>query len=108
MSVTTTRAGQPVVAFDIDKRRIAELRKGRDRTGAHFGKFDMVLTTYGTLRRDALEFKDQTFDAVWLSGKHKELIANIDVSKCPRCRYDNFNRIAAEAFEQDGMHRDFL
>jgi UDP-N-acetyl-D-galactosamine dehydrogenase len=27
------KAGRPVVAFDIDKRRIAELRKGRDRTG---------------------------------------------------------------------------
>jgi UDP-N-acetyl-D-galactosamine dehydrogenase len=27
------RSGQPVVAFDIDKRRIAELSKGHDRTG---------------------------------------------------------------------------
>ncbi len=53
-------------------------------------------------------FKDQTFDAVWLSDKHKALINDIDVSKCPRCRYDNFNRIAAEAFEHDGMHLSFL
>jgi superfamily II DNA or RNA helicase len=30
--------------------------------GAHFTEYDVVLTTYGTLRRDALHFKDQRFD----------------------------------------------
>jgi GTP 3',8-cyclase len=53
-------------------------------------------------------FKDQTFNAVWLSDKHKALIENIDVSRCPRCRYDRFNLLARDAFEKDGMHRDFL
>jgi superfamily II DNA or RNA helicase len=34
----------------------------RRKPGAHFAEFDVVLTTYGTLRRDALAFKDQRFD----------------------------------------------
>ena len=33
VAVTFGRAGQPVVAFDIDKRRIGELIDGHDRTG---------------------------------------------------------------------------
>jgi superfamily II DNA or RNA helicase len=35
---------------------------GRQKPGAHFDDYDLVLTTYGTLRRDAFEFKDRTFD----------------------------------------------
>jgi superfamily II DNA or RNA helicase len=35
---------------------------GRLKPGAHFREYDVVLTTYGTLRRDALHFKDQRFD----------------------------------------------
>ncbi len=34
----------------------------RLKPGAHFREYDVVLTTYGTLRRDALHFKDQRFD----------------------------------------------
>ena len=33
VATTFARTGAPVVAFDIDERRIAELAKGRDRTG---------------------------------------------------------------------------
>ena len=33
VAATFARAGQPVVAFDIDARRIGELRSGHDRTG---------------------------------------------------------------------------
>jgi hypothetical protein len=35
---------------------------GRLKPGAHFSEYDIVLTTYGTLRRDALQLKDQRFD----------------------------------------------
>jgi hypothetical protein len=35
---------------------------GRGQPGAHFNDYDVVLTTYGTLRRDALAFKDLAFD----------------------------------------------
>jgi len=34
----------------------------RLKPGAHFAEYDVVVTTYGTLRRDALHFKDQRFD----------------------------------------------
>jgi superfamily II DNA or RNA helicase len=30
--------------------------------GEHFSEYDVIITTYGTLRRDALEFKAQHFD----------------------------------------------
>jgi hypothetical protein len=35
---------------------------GRQKPGPHFQDYDLILTTYGTLRRDALEFKDCKFD----------------------------------------------
>jgi SNF2 family DNA or RNA helicase len=35
---------------------------GRDKTGEHFSDWDVILTTYGTLRRDVLLFKDIKFD----------------------------------------------
>jgi superfamily II DNA or RNA helicase len=34
---------------------------GRRHPGAHFNDFDLVLTTYGTLARDALHFKERRF-----------------------------------------------
>jgi superfamily II DNA or RNA helicase len=34
----------------------------RARPGEHFSEYDVVITTYGTLRRDVLEFKAQHFD----------------------------------------------
>ena len=34
----------------------------RLKPGDHFREYDVVITTYGTLRRDALQFKDRRFD----------------------------------------------
>ncbi|MET0500111.1 MAG: SNF2-related protein [Candidatus Binatia bacterium] len=34
----------------------------RLKPGEHFRDYDVVITTYGTLRRDALQFKDRRFD----------------------------------------------
>ena len=39
---------------------------GRSRSGEGFEDYDLVLTTYGTLRRDAAMFKDLAFDYVIL------------------------------------------
>ena len=45
------------------KLRILEHTGGdRRKPGDHFDGYDVVLTTYGTLRRDALQFKDLGFD----------------------------------------------
>ena len=39
---------------------------GRPRAGDHFREHDLIITTYGTLRRDAVDFKDLVFDYVIL------------------------------------------
>jgi SNF2 family DNA or RNA helicase len=38
--------------------------------GNHFNDYDLILTTYGTLRRDAFYFKDFVFDYVVLDEAH--------------------------------------
>lgn len=48
------------------------------------------------------------FTEVWMDAQHRQMIDSIDVSKCPPCRYDGYNRIIAEAFDADGMHAKFL
>jgi superfamily II DNA or RNA helicase len=48
----------------------------RRRGNGHFDGYDVVLTTYGTLRRDALDFKDARFDYVILD--EAQAIKNAD------------------------------
>lgn len=48
------------------------------------------------------------FKDVWLSAQHRQMIADIDVSKCPSCRYDGYNQLIEEAFLSDAMHKEFL
>jgi MoaA/NifB/PqqE/SkfB family radical SAM enzyme len=50
----------------------------------------------------------QPFREMWLHDAHRQVIEGIDVAKCPRCRYDNGNRIIEQAFLRDGMHHNFL
>ncbi len=48
----------------------------RRRGGEHFDDYDVVLTTYGTLRRDAADFKDLRFDYLILD--EAQAIKNAD------------------------------
>jgi superfamily II DNA or RNA helicase len=48
----------------------------RVKGGAHFEDYDLVLTTYGTLRNDAVDFKDLRFDYVILD--EAQAIKNAD------------------------------
>ena len=48
--------------FAPELRVLEHAGAARLRPGPHFAEYDVVLTTYGTLRRDALHFKDQRFD----------------------------------------------
>jgi SNF2 family DNA or RNA helicase len=48
--------------FAPELRVLEHAGAGRRKPGAHFSEYDIVLTTYGTLRRDALQLKDQRFD----------------------------------------------
>ncbi|MGH9887142.1 MAG: DEAD/DEAH box helicase, partial [bacterium] len=52
--------------FTPELRVVDHTGVGRARTAAPFGEADLVLTTYGTLRRDALLLKDVRFDTVVL------------------------------------------
>lgn len=54
------------------------------------------------------DLADRPFKDVWLSEAHRALMANIDVSRCPRCRYDGYNTLIEAAVQQDGLHGDFL
>lgn len=51
---------------------------------------------------------EQPLASIWQTPAHQQMLAQIDVSKCPRCRYDSYNRTIERAFLRDEMHKDFL
>lgn len=50
----------------------------------------------------------RSFREAWAEAQAKRMHEQIDVTKCPRCRYDGFNSIVQEAFTRDAMHAKFL
>jgi len=50
----------------------------------------------------------QSFKEAWASTLEKRMHEQIDVTACPRCRYDGFNTLIEQAFLRDGLHRAFL
>ncbi len=57
---------------------------GLERNGNDFAAYDLVLTTYGTLRRDAWRFKDAEFDYVVLDEAQVVKNAETESSKAAR------------------------
>ena len=57
---------------------------GRLPPGAHFARHDLVLTTYGTMRRDALTLRDVAFDYVILDEAQSIKNAATDSAKAAR------------------------
>lgn len=57
---------------------------GAGRSNADFSAFDVVLTTYGTLRRDAIGLKDAEFDYVVLDEAQAIKNAGTDAAKAAR------------------------
>jgi superfamily II DNA or RNA helicase len=57
---------------------------GLERNGNDFAAYDLVLTTYGTLRRDAWRFKDAEFDYVVLDEAQVVKNADTESSKAAR------------------------
>jgi MoaA/NifB/PqqE/SkfB family radical SAM enzyme len=51
---------------------------------------------------------NRPFRDVWQDVQHKAMVDGINVNKCPRCRYDGFNRLIENAVMKDGMHANFL
>jgi SNF2 family DNA or RNA helicase len=56
----------------------------RKRAADHFAGYDLILTTYGTLRRDAGYFKDVVFDYVILDEAQAIKNANTEAAKAAR------------------------
>jgi superfamily II DNA or RNA helicase len=56
----------------------------RGKTCDHFHDHDVIITTYGTLRRDALQFKDFQFDYVILDETQAIKNANTESAKAVR------------------------
>ena len=55
----------------------------------HFGEYDLILTTYGTLRRDAARLKDYQFDYVVLDEAQTVKNANTEAAKAARLMRGN-------------------
>lgn len=43
----------------------------------------------------------------WNTERHKKMLREIDVSKCPRCTFGPYNEIVEKVFLKDGMCRNF-
>jgi MoaA/NifB/PqqE/SkfB family radical SAM enzyme len=50
---------------------------------------------------------DTTWARAWFDAQAKHLADTINVSRCPRCRYDNYNRLLA-GVPGDAMHVNFV
>jgi radical SAM protein with 4Fe4S-binding SPASM domain len=51
---------------------------------------------------------EKPFKEVWWNAQHQQMVADIDISKCPPCRYDGYNAIIQEAFMGDALHANFI
>lgn len=52
--------------------------------------------------------KNNHFNNIWLSDKHKEILENLDISKCPACKYAKGNEIIERVFVNDELDRNFI
>ena len=75
---------QEAARFTPQLRMLDHSGIGRERSGNHFQDYDVVLTTYGTLRRDALLFKDVLFDYCILDEAQAIKNANSESAKAVR------------------------
>lgn len=50
---------------------------------------------------------DTPFREAWIAAQRTR-IQNIDVTQCPRCRYDGYNELIEKAFVADAMHAAFI
>lgn len=52
--------------------------------------------------------KDKSFEDIWFSKKHKDMLDNLDISKCPPCKYSKMNEIIERVFVNDELNRNFI
>lgn len=75
---------QEASRFTPNLRVLDHTGSNRTKDGKIFDEYDMILTTYGTLRRDALLFKQKTFDYVILDESQAVKNASTESAKAVR------------------------
>jgi SNF2 family DNA or RNA helicase len=75
---------QEAERFTPQLRILTHIGSERTKGSAHFEEYDLVLTTYGTLRRDAVHFKDAEFDFVILDEAQAIKNAKTESAKAAR------------------------
>jgi superfamily II DNA or RNA helicase len=75
---------QEAARFAPELRVLDHTGLARDKSGAAFAEFDVIVTTYGTLRRDVLLFKDAAFDYCILDEAQTVKNAGTDQAKAVR------------------------
>lgn len=63
------------------------------------GRKDLILCKHQPDPKEVLKH--------WGTQRHKDILDNIDVSKCPRCTFGPYNEIIEQVFMKDGMCRYF-
>ena len=92
--------------------------KGKAYDKCRTGQLTTVINADGfiyhcCIQRGMLNFRagsilQRPFAEVWWNAQHRAMVDAIDVTKCPPCRYDGYNRIIQDAFMGDAMHANFI
>jgi superfamily II DNA or RNA helicase len=75
---------QEAARFTPGLRVLTHTGIGRKRASDHFQDYDLVITTYGTLRRDAVQFQEADFDFVILDEAQAIKNARTEAAKAAR------------------------
>lgn len=84
---------QEAARFAPRLRVLEHVGQGRQKAGEHFDDHDLIITTYGTLRRDAVDFKDVEFDYLILDEAQAIKNAETAAAKAARLLHGH-NRLA--------------
>lgn len=63
------------------------------------GRKDLILCSHYPDPKEVLKH--------WNSNRHKEILKNIKIEKCPRCTFGPYNEIIEQVFLKDGMCKCF-
>ncbi|MBI3651302.1 MAG: SNF2 helicase associated domain-containing protein [Acidobacteria bacterium] len=81
---------QEATKFTPEMRVLDHTGGFRRKSTEHFDDYDLILTTYGTLRNDALHFKDYQFDYVVLDESQAIKNANTESAKAARLLHGDY------------------
>lgn len=110
--------GDPFKVIGMARRFESLNRPGKPYRRCHIGPLTTVVNADGNVyhccqQRGQPDFivgsiLEHSFRDIWLTPEHRALLARIDVSLCPTCRYDGYNELIEAEFEQDALHSRFI